>query len=274
MEPHSESQMARNDLLRAASQLQALSRSGFAAAATKAINTVAGEILEAERAEMRKVFDRPTPYTLNSMWIKYATATQLSAFVRFKDATSKGTTADKYLGPQVRGGDRNAKRFENALRRIGVLYPREFVVPASGVKLDAYGNISRAQIVQILAYFQAFGTEGFKANTTDKGKARLAKDSKRTGRRGIEYFVSRGPGNWFGSGSWQRGREQHLARGVYSRTRFGFGSAVKPIFLFVKSVGYRPRLDFYGVANKLAAERLPEEIRRNIAAVMGQGASQ
>jgi hypothetical protein len=265
--------MARNDLLRVASQFEALARTGLIAGAVRAINTVANEILQAERAEMAKSFDRPTPYTLNSMWVKYANATQPSAFVRFKDATSKGTTADKYLRPQVLGGDRNAKRFESALRRIGVLYPSEYVVPASGAKLDAYGNISRAQIVQVLAYLQAFGESGFKANTTAKGKTRLAKDSKRTGRRGIEYFVSRGRGNWFGGGSWKQGREQHLPRGVYSRTRFGFGTAVKPIFLFVKSVSYRPRLDFYGVANRIAVQRLPQEMRREIGGFLGQGAS-
>jgi len=63
---------------------------------------------------MTQVFDRPTPYTLNSTYVSPATKDRLEATVKLKDVSAKGLPATKYLAAEVFGGTRNAKRSEIA----------------------------------------------------------------------------------------------------------------------------------------------------------------
>jgi hypothetical protein len=58
---------------------------------------------------MTQVFDRPTPYTLNSTYVIPATKDRLESFVQLKDSAAKGTPAIKFLDPEVLGGERNPK---------------------------------------------------------------------------------------------------------------------------------------------------------------------
>lgn len=204
--------------------------------------------------EMSQKFDRPTPYTLNSLYLTAAKPKRLEAVVWLRDTTAgKSTPATKYIGPQVHGGARNLKRFERALQRTGILPAGMYAVPGEGATMDAFGNMSRGQIVKILSYFQAFGEQGYTANSTVKTRAKLAKGTKK--KRGIEYFVVRA-GN--------RG----LTPGIYQRTRFVFGAAIKPVLIFVRSPAYARRLDFFGIANKTFADEAPAQFERAYADAM------
>jgi hypothetical protein len=91
---------------------------------------------------MTQVFDRPTPYTLNSTYVISATKDRPESFVQLKDTAAKGTPAIKFLDPEVFGGERNPKRGERALQRMGALAPGSFIAPGARLKLDQYGNIS------------------------------------------------------------------------------------------------------------------------------------
>ncbi len=72
--------------------------------------------------------------------------------------------------------------------------------------------------------------------------------------RGVEYFISRGPGMWYG-------RLQHLPRGIWAR-RGIHGSDVVPVLLFVPSAKYGQRLDFFGIAHRVIDARLSAEVER------------
>lgn len=211
-------------------------------AAAVALNLVAQDIVVAEQHEMRDVFDRPrpTPYTLSGVAVyKGATKRRLSAVVWLKDyATSNGVPASKFLAPQIRGGSRRLKKSEKALRSAGVLPSDMFAVPGKAAKLDAYGNMDRGQIRQIISYFR--GAEllaGHLGNTKDKTRQRLAKGNKKKGIRGFEYFVGRPADGKLPMGVWQR---------------FGFGalgSAIKPVLIFIdKTPRYKAIYDFDYVA--------------------------
>ena len=191
-----------------------------------ALTKTAQDIQTAEKRAMQEVFDRPTRYTLNSVYIKPATKQSLTAIVWLKDDTSKGTPAAKYLLPQIEGGARVPKRFEVALQRAGVLAPGWFAVPGSGARLNQYGNMSPGQIVQILSALQAH----------PDAYSRSTKNSKKRNPRQAEYFASRGG---------------QLPYGVWQRTRTG----VRPILIFVKQVSYKKTLDFFGVANRVIQQR-------------------
>jgi hypothetical protein len=211
-----------------------------------ALTRTAQKAAEAQVREMRDVFRNPTPYTLSSVFVRPATKTRLEAEVKLKDDATKAVPASKFLAAQVSGGQRQLKRFERALTAAGVMPVGYLAVPGKGAKLDAYGNMSRGQIVQILAFFRAFPEMGYKANMTDKGRARLARGSKRV--QGFTYFVGH-PGD-------------RLPLGVYQRVSFARGTAIKPVLLFVRSALYQSVYDFTYVAEKAVETEFANEFAR------------
>lgn len=196
--------------------------------------------------EMRDVFSNPTPFTVSSLYVRPATATNLSAEVKLKDFAAKATPASKFLTAQIKGGERGQKRFERALQSVGALPPGYRIVPGSAAKLDSYGNMSRGQIVQILAFFRSFPEAGYKANMTAEGRAKLARGSKQ--RPGFAYFAGR-PGD-------------RLPLGIYQRVSFARGTAVKPVMIFVRSTVYQKVFDFEYVANKTVEAEFGGEFAR------------
>lgn len=229
--------------------LDAMQKKQVPFAASKALNKTAQAVKANIIDEMTNVFDRPTPYTLRSLYLKPSTKKNLQAVVWLKDSYDKGIPATKYLWPEIFGGGRDLKRFEEALRRTGVLPNGMIIVPprfGAPDTLDAYGNIKRSLIVQMLSYFRAFGQQGYTANTTDKRKARLEKGSKRI--QGFEYFVSGGKGTITSTG-----KQQHLPPGIYRRSTgywSAWGSPIKPILMFVKKPTYSQRLPFFETGKK------------------------
>jgi len=238
-----------------------------------ALTRTAIEAKDAAVARMSVDLDRPTPYTRNSVRVKTATGTEAAAGVRnlpnpndpfdgrlvesgylsadvfVKDAsgvTRKGTPATEYLMPQVVGGARRLKRLELALQAKGAM-PRGWqVVPAAGARLDAYGNVSRGQVNQILSQLGTELTAGHNRSlSTDPAKRRAA--VKRAGGR---YFVIP-PG----------GKKQ---AGIYQREYFVRAAAL--VFVFVRSTTYQPRYGFEAAVQRTAQQRLPANVQAAIAA--------
>ncbi len=207
---------------------------------------------EVER-QLPSLIDRPTPYTMRGFRLYPATKRRLVAEVDFRETMGSGTQARDYLAPLVYGGPRKLKAFEKSLQRTGLLPTGYGALPGGAARIDAYGNMARGQIVQILSYFKAFGEQGYSANITDKRKAALAQGRRKTGQRGITYFVGR-PGN---------GR---MPLGVWQRISFGsLGSAIKPVILFVTQPRYRQQLDVPGIARRVIAERFADELAKAVA---------
>ena len=192
------------------------------------------------QAEMRRAFDSPTRYTLNSLFVKSANKKDENPTARVwlkdnqeaalatRQFTGAGLAAD-YLWPEIGGGTRNLKRFEIRLRNAGLLPPGMFVVPGKGAKLDAYGNMNLGQLIAVLS----------KLGTIREAQGR----SNRRGARyaNAQYFVSRG---------------EHLHRGVWQRLP---GRKLMPIYLFVDRVTYQRIFEFDRVAREAALRFLPEE---------------
>lgn len=206
-------------------------------ATSLAINNTAKIIKEREIHEMRDVFDRPTPYVLNSIFIKPSNKQNLTATVGIKDTGRK--PAAKILLAEIDGGSRRLKGYEIALRAAGALPNGYYTVPGEAATMDQYGNIAPSQIRQILSFFRANRDVGYTSNSTDKTRAKLAKSTKN--RRGISYFSGRVGDGKSPLGIWMR---------IYSN----FGTAIRPILIFVRDVNYQPIYDFDYVA-KLAYEQ-------------------
>jgi hypothetical protein len=184
------------------------------------------------RSEMQKAFDRPTPYALNSTYVRPANVNRLEAEVGIKDESVKGTPAINFLGPQIGGGERRLKRFEKALQAYSLLPQGMYAVPGSAAKLDGFGNMARGQIMQILSALKAAERySGYSANRT-RASAKRKKNQP-------QFFVGRPGGN-------------RLPLGIWQVFRFGHGSAVKPVVIYTSRATYKARFDFQAIVERVA----------------------
>lgn len=202
-----------------------------------ALNTTAAEARTMMQAEMKSVFDRPTPWVLNSLRIKYANKRNVEAELAFKDFN--GASTRSMLEPQVNGGSRRFKAME-AIFKSGGYVPKGWnIVPGEAATLDQYGNIVRSQVSQLMSMLAMLGPM---SPAQRARKAELAKRGTKRNPIGFQYFI-------IPVGS----RSTRLQPGVYKR----FASGVKPILIFVRPAKYRQRLDFFGLVEQKVRDRLP-----------------
>lgn len=226
-------------------------QSQVAYATSVAINKTADLALRRVRAEMPKVFLKPTPWVLNSLRVKRSTKTNLTAELAYKDKNSVESSRSM-VEPHVFGGRRHFKAMEARLMNMGYMPKGYNAVPGGAAKLDAYGNMSRGQISQLLNVLGTYTEAGYnKANA--KTVERLAKGNVKKNVYGFVYWVN--PVN-------RTVRGRHLQPGVYQRVQTPFGSSLKPILIFVKGVAYKKRLPFYELVQQVTEIALPVEFRK------------
>ena len=231
-----------------------------------AINDVLFAARADEIAAMHQGFDRPTPFVLNSVRVDKATPESLEGTLYIPTeagASGANLPAGKPLLAEVYGGARRLKRSERLLQAKGVLPQGYYAVPGPAAELDAYGNMTRRQILHLLAYLQAYGETArsgkrLRSNTTDAGRARLKRGGRK--RAGVEYFVVQ-PGT------------TGLRPGVYMRQvaarRFvGAAQRVRAVLFFVTGAQYAQRLAFEHIAATTAARRFDERFERRFAYAM------
>lgn len=202
---------------------------GAGKAQAQVVNEVVSKAEQQLRQEVASVFDRPTPFTLNAFRIQYAKPSQPEAAVWVKDeksGASKGLAPEDWFGPQVYGGERALKASERMLRSRGILPAGMYAVPGKGARLDAYGNMSRGHIVQLLSGLKAFDRAGSDHNATGSRR------SRRKGHANAFFILRRG--------------QQPI--GIAERR----GNSVQVVLLFTREPQYSPRFDFHGVVRKVA----------------------
>ena len=242
-------------------QLTQFSDRRFNAAMATALTRTAVQVRDAVQIEMPRVLDRPTPYTTRQLRYVAAKADRLAAAVgfnvvnvtdergatiAFRDLGAGGTPAGKYLQPNITGGERRAKRLEVALRALGALPDGWLAVPGQGATLDAYGNVSRGQVLQVLSQLRVQLVAGTNRNMSGDARKQIAAQRRAGGRY---YVVPPGKGK--------------VQPGIYQREFIG--RSVTPVFIFVRGANYKPRFDFDGVSQRLAAQNLPVQVQRSIA---------
>lgn len=199
-------------------------------AAAVALTRAAKRGQEAIRDEMRRAFIGPTAYALNGTFIKGATKDRLESRIWVKDNVgSKGTSADRFLLPEIHGGKRGQKGMEKLLQLSGLMSAGWYAVPAAGAQLDGFGNVKRSQIVQILSQLKLQRGAGFESRATGS-----ARSNRTLARQGVTYFAL---------AESRRG----LKPGIYMKRKFAQGTAIKPVFVFVPQVQYAARLRFFEV---------------------------
>ena len=221
--------------------LRGFSDRRMAAAAATALTRTAVEAKAGVQAQMPGVFDRPTPYTLGGVGISTASASNLEAEVFLKDQQSgAGRPAAVYLRTEVRGGARSTKGFEKLLQGRGVMPAGWRAVPGAGARLDAFGNIDRTQLGQILKQLRTQQAAGPVQPRKRIAAARSA---------GASFFVVK-PG------------KKGAKPGIYARELTGRN--ITPVILFVRNATYSARFDFEGIVRRIANERLGPNLQRAI----------
>lgn len=177
---------------------------------------------------MQKRLDRPTPTTLNSLFVKMATKAR-AAEVYFKDSWASGIPADTYLQQAVSGGLRPHKRFEKSLIARGIMRSGQFAVPTTAF-LNQYGNVSRGTMMKILSGLGAAeSTRGYQANASDSARSRRKGNAHR-------FFSGDVDGT----------------QGVWERKSMGMGDAVRPVFIFSDSAPkYRTIFPFFKIGQNI-----------------------
>ena len=189
---------------------------------------------------MKARLDRPTPTTLNSLFVKAATKS-VPAQVYFKDSWASGVPADVYLQQVVSGGLRPHKRFEKALIARGIIKASEYAVPTSPF-MNQYGNVSRGTMTKILSGLGAAETRS----------DYQASDSARSKRKGNAHRFFSG--------------EVDGKRAVWERKAMGKGDEVRPVFVFSASAPrYRTIFPFFKIAENIVKAHHATEVAQAFA---------
>ena len=198
------------------------------------------------RQTMKRVFDRPKPYTLNGIFIIPARKNQLYAVVKLKDGypgpnDMEGVrgTPDQYLRSQIKGGERRPKAFEKLLINRGLMPPGMYAIPTNAAPRDPFGNVSAGYFNRIMSQLRIATDPLSNATPTSLKKKR---------NRNVRYFVAY-PG---------RTQTKHLTPGIYERRGQGSSSIIKPIFIYTDTAPrYRQVFDFDRIVMRTSDVLLP-----------------
>lgn len=227
-----------DDITRLSNRLTNIQREQLPFATALAMTRTVQGLEREQRKEMRKVFDKPVRWTMNSLAKQTANKKDkpINARVFFKEGAGVGTDAYKYLTPNIEGGPRRQKRHEVLLsRKLGSTI---YTAPAKDAPINAAGNITGGNYTRILAAVQAFEEVGFSGNTTTRSKKR----NKAV--RG--YYVAKKGG-----------------RAVGVRQRVG-GESKQILNFSDRPPTYRKRYDFYGLGDSYINKNLPRNFKSSL----------
>lgn len=230
---------------------------------TNAATGVQGAI----KKQMPVAFDRPTPFTVRSVWVKPAQKSTPKAEVYFPEsAANSGKSRREYIRPGTEGASARAqKRSEMLLVKAGVLPSGWVTVPggyAMRSLLDGFGNMKGQYYRQIIRNLQ------LKTRETRLAKPVSMASTKRAARMGVEnefFAVTPGKNNLAKGGGW-------LPPGVYRRTGKG-GRELLQYLKFVRKAAYRPRLEVQRIARADVAAHANAHFSAAWSAVIGRFAA-
>jgi len=233
-------QVTRNELPQLARMLRDFGQQQVPFATIAAMTRTAQAVKTDLVAGMASAFDRPTRWTLNSLFVEPATKAKPSANVHFKDHAPGGVPAGRYLKAEILGGRRALKSHELLL----AMRPGYIVVPGKWAELDAHGNINMGQMRAIMAQLN------LRRSVSSPGRAR----TRRKGAyRKNDWFIRP-----IGATKATHPDTYHLPPGIY-QTGPEFGGAPLLVLAFLRQYpnSYDVRFDFAKLGEASVARHLP-----------------
>jgi hypothetical protein len=194
----------------------------LAAAVATGLTGTARALQRQWQDELRGEVDRPTPLTVNAPIIKMATARDLEAVVSLRQQVRAGTPPSEYLQPLAFGGGRALKKFERALIAQGSMPANAFAIPTDNAERDAYGNVRRQVLVQVLTQLAGGAVQAGYRRVISASAQRRANAAIKAGRNYVAVLDN----------------SQGLYPGIYARV----GRELKMIFAYESSARYRKQL--------------------------------
>ena len=229
------------DLTRFEAKLTSAQRRDLPKAEALALNWLAYDGMRDVRAKMKVVFDRPTARAIRGIvYDKASERNPVSAVVVGGSGRKGGLPAAAYLGPEIHGGMRRHKSFEEQLIGRGLMARNQVAVPADRAPLDRYGNMTQGFLNRVM--------RDLRIDYRGAGATRVASGSKRRKRRTKpnQFFVPEGRSDLF-PGVWFSGRSE---REFY------------PVILFVRMTSYSERLKFNEIVADLVRQKKDRTFRR------------
>lgn len=191
-----------------------------------------------EIREMRRVFDRPTPYVLNSLAVVPATLQRPTATVETDlRSPGKGTPAKRFLNPQIHGGGRSQKSHEV---KLAALLGTAYMVPGKEMPLNSHGNVTGSTFMRIVSQLKVAG---------DQSASNSAKSKRK--RRTDAFFKLNG-------------------RPIIMQRK---GSDVRPALVGTKAPHYEKRFPFYEVAASTVEREFPKQFVAALERAIAKGNS-
>jgi len=212
--------------------------------------------VEATQRAMPQAFDRPTPFTVDTVRFKAAERkdqSPSSAVFIPKSNQDKGLPTSEYMRPGVLGSARRSqKRSEAMLTRRGILPTGWALLPGSFTsrKKDVYGNVPGSYYKEIIQALQL-------RNPGEKYFKGISKASKRRAAImgvGREFFAVSSAG-------------QGIAPGIYKRDYKKNGAPLQ-YFVFRPIPSYKKRLDMPRVVQAAVQAKAPavwQSVMRDVA---------
>lgn len=200
-------------------------------AAVWALNDTAADVLKHVHDRMDQVFDRPTRCTKSAFMLWRAKPATLEAEVMERPSVGRR----HYLKAQELGGERGQTGLERRMAsRLSATGQMQAAVPASGARLDAYGNWASAERKQAVDV------------VTSAAPAPTAAPTGRRQRKRAGLFISK-PGSNLSPGIWKRAPDGTISKVMHF-------TSVAPV--------YSERLGFEEGAAEVYAARLPDHLAR------------
>lgn len=181
------------------------------------------------KEEMAKVFDRPTPYILNSSYVQMATPDKLSARIAPENKRdSVGVDPQKILQAQEFGARAVTSAASLAFRRAGILMPGwQIAIPSTPYpgSSDGRGNL-RGPFVPSYQLLCRLGRAGLQRQHDRQAQARYSSRHQKRPPAG-RYFVSHGRLRGQHSGCRYMGGQRHRRCGCAPRPCFSAQAATR-----------------------------------------------
>lgn len=208
-------------LQQALDELSVFKRAQIPFASSWGLNQLGFQLRENERTVMRETFNRLSSFTLNAPLYTKSTKQNLKITFFLRDNAPRGNSPDRYLAPQVTGGEVYVTRFSRALRRLqgpkgSRLLANEYVMhwanpaypPTPGritsilASLRGYSGplksgaaVKRAASAQGKYFFLGLNTVGDSRGARDRNDVKKRGDSIRArlnGYRGAGIYTTKG----------------------------------------------------------------------------------
>ena len=137
---------------------------------SKTLNDVGFKIRDALIGEMVGNIDRVKPWTLRQTFVKKSTKRDLAVEIGPSISIKKRIMGKigHVLAPHITGEQRVNRKAERKLQSLGLMPSGYYAVPSSTIKLDRFGNITRAawnHMDELIADRKLFVSDGRTART-------------------------------------------------------------------------------------------------------------